>query len=308
VVLIECGWHANDFIAKAYKDAANLACPSVQVQVLDGRNTNDRKIAWASADIFCSLSDNIQETFGIAPVEAMAAGIPVVVSDWNGYKDTVRHGVDGFRIPTLMPEAGLGNDLALRHAQEIDTYDMYCGHNCSLVAVDIEATKNAFIALFQSSHLRRKMGESGRERALSTYDWKNIIGQYERLWQELSELRLKESQKLKTVTWPWPARMNSFHGFGNYSTHKLKSTTILELVDSSLEIAISRTHSYRSLAMIDFARFVVPVNKEINSVLEIAAKGPIAAIDLLENIDVERKPFVFRGLVWLLKMGVLKVS
>jgi hypothetical protein len=102
--------------------------------------------------------------------------------------------------------------------------------------------------------------------------------------------------------------MNSFHGFGNYSTHKLKSTTILELVDSSLEIAISRTHSYRSLAMIDFARFVVPVNKEINSVLEIAAKGPIAAIDLLENIDVERKPFVFRGLVWLLKMGVLKVS
>ena len=28
----------------------------------------------------------------------MAAGLPVVVSDWDGYRDTVRDGVDGFRI------------------------------------------------------------------------------------------------------------------------------------------------------------------------------------------------------------------
>ena len=74
--------------------------------------------------MFCSLSDNIQETFGIVPIEAMAAGLPVVVSDWDGYKDTVRHGVDGFRISTCMPQAGLATDLALRHALEVDTYDM----------------------------------------------------------------------------------------------------------------------------------------------------------------------------------------
>jgi glycosyltransferase involved in cell wall biosynthesis len=37
----------------------------------------------------------------------MAAGIPVVVSDWDGYKDTVRDGVDGFRIPTFKP---MGSD------------------------------------------------------------------------------------------------------------------------------------------------------------------------------------------------------
>jgi hypothetical protein len=306
--LIECGWHANDAIARAYKDAANLACPSIQVKLLDGRKIEERKVAWASADIFCSLSDNIQETFGIAPVEAMAAGIPVVVSDWDGYKDTVRHGVDGFCIPTMMPEAGLGSDLALRHAQEIDTYDMYCGLNCTLVSVDVEATKNAFVSLFASSYLRKQMGESGRARARSIYDWKNIITQYERLWQDLSEIRLNEGKNLRAVTWQWPARMDSFHAFASYSTHKLTPSTVLTLVDSSLDLAIKRIHSYRSLAMIDFAKFVVPTTNEINSVLEIAAKGPIAAINLIENIEVERKPFVFRGLVWLLKMGVLKVS
>lgn len=138
VVLVECGWHANEYIEKAYADAAKLACPSVKVITLDGRKAEDRQTAWAGADVFCSLSDNIQETFGIVPIEAMAAGLPVVVADWDGYKDTVRDGIDGFRIPTLMPDAGLGGDLALRHALEIDTYDMYCGHACSLVAVDVE--------------------------------------------------------------------------------------------------------------------------------------------------------------------------
>ena len=125
VVLVECGWHANAFIEKAYADAARLACPSVRVVTLDGRKAEDRQTAWAGADVFCSLSDNIQETFGIVPIEAMAAGLPVVVSDWDGYKDTVRDGVDGFRIPTVMPQAGLAGDLALRHALDVDTYDMY---------------------------------------------------------------------------------------------------------------------------------------------------------------------------------------
>ena len=45
---------------------------------------------WAAADVFLSLVDNIQETFGITPLEAMAAGLPVVASDWDGYRYTMR--------------------------------------------------------------------------------------------------------------------------------------------------------------------------------------------------------------------------
>ena len=71
--------------------------------------------AWAAGDIFISLSDSIQETFGLTPIEAMAAGLPVVVSDWNGYKDTVRDGVDGFRIPTWTPPPGVGERIAVEY-------------------------------------------------------------------------------------------------------------------------------------------------------------------------------------------------
>ena len=185
VVLVECGWHANAFIEKAYADAARLACPSVRVVTLDGRKAEDRQTAWAGADVFCSLSDNIQETFGIVPIEAMAAGLPVVVSDWDGYKDTVRDGVDGFRIPTVMPQAGLAGDLALRHALEVDTYDMYCGHTCSLVAVDVQAAAAAFERLFNSPELRRHIALH-EER----------LGQYRAIEQQLRNLTLQQRQCL----------------------------------------------------------------------------------------------------------------
>ncbi len=306
VVLVECGWHANDFIAKAYADAAALACPSVRVVTLDGRKAEDRQTAWAGADVFCSLSDNIQETFGIVPIEAMAAGLPVVVSDWDGYKDTVRDGVDGLRIATLMPQAGLGGDLALRHALEVDTYDMYCGHACSLVAVDVQAAAVAFERLFNSPELRRQMGEAGRARAQALYDWKPIIGQYEALWASLSELRAAQAKDLQPLAHPWPARMDPFHAFASYPTQSLTPQTVLGLVDADLNTAVARALAYRQLAMVDFARNILPTEAEVRVVLA-AAQWPAAASGLLQGIAPERQPFVFRALAWLLKLGVLKV-
>lgn len=306
VVLVECGWHANDFIAKAFADAARIACPSVRVVTLDGRKAEDRQTAWASADVFCSLSDNIQETFGLAPVEAMAAGLPVVVADWDGYRDTVRDRVDGFRIPTLMPGAGLGGDLALRHALAIDTYDLYCGHSCMLVAVDVAATTQAFIRLFTSPELRKQMGEAGRQRAREVYDWAAIIPQYEALWAHLAEIRTAQSKALKPLPHPWPARMDPFHAFASYPTRTLAPDTVLRLVDADVAAALKRTLTYRQLAMVDFARAILPSEEEIHAVLHAAASGPKAAVELIAPVPAERQPFLFRSLAWLVKLGVLE--
>jgi glycosyltransferase involved in cell wall biosynthesis len=306
VVLLECGWHANEFISKAYAQAASLACPSVRVVKLDGRKPEDRQTAWASTDVFCSLSDNIQETFGIAPIEAMAAGIPVVVSDWDGYKDTVRDGIDGFRIPTLMPQAGLGGDLALRHSVGLDTYDMYCGHACSLVAVDVQATEQAFERLFNSPQLRRQMGEAGRERAVGVYDWKTVIGQYEALWAHLRDIRAKEGKDIKPLAHPWPARMDPFHAFASYPSQALTPQTVLALVDANVELALQRTLQYRQLAMIDFAKLILPSEDEIKAVLS-AGTNQQSAEQWVQGVPTERRLYVLRLLAWLLKLGVLKV-
>jgi hypothetical protein len=305
VVLVECGWHANPLIAKAYTEAGQLACPNVKIITLDGRVAENRQIAWASADVFCSLSDNIQETFGLAPIEAMAAGLPVVVSDWDGYKDTVRDGLDGFRIPTLMPDSGMGGDLALRHALEIDNYDHYCGYACSFIGVDVIVAADAFTKLFESPALRQRMGLAGQERARSLYDWKVIIPQYEALWAEQNRDRKSEPRKNQAIADRWPARMDPFFSFANYSTQTLTLDSQFLLVDSDLDTALNRIVQYRQLTMIDYAKLMLPTDVEIRQVLLRGFNGQITAQELVMDIPLDRRPLVLRSLAWMVKLGIL---
>ncbi|WP_430423769.1 glycosyltransferase family 4 protein [Phenylobacterium sp.] len=81
VVFAMAGWFPSEPDRGHYEAAARAHAPDVDVRFVDG---NDRALLgdlWAAGDIFLSLVDNIQETFGITPLEAMAAGLPVVASD-----------------------------------------------------------------------------------------------------------------------------------------------------------------------------------------------------------------------------------
>jgi len=308
VLLVEFGLHPNAHIAAAYRAAAQLACPDVRVLTLDGSAPRNRDTAWAGADVFCSLSDNIQETFGIVPIEAMAAGLPVVVSDWDGYKDTVRDGVDGFRIPTLMPAGGLGADLAQRHAMNTDTFDMYIGQASSLVAVDVAAAAHAFGRLFASPALRAAMGAAGRERARSVFDWQVVIGCYEALWAQLADLRGARPHDQKTLAHPWPARMDPFHTFTSYPTQTLGAQTRLALADPSADLGAGRVAAYRELAMVNYAKLVLPTEAEVHQVLAGLSDGPAPAGELVRGFEAARQAFVFRSLTWLVKLGVLRLD
>ena len=243
----------------------------------------------------------------------MAAGIPVVVSDWDGYKDTVRHGVDGFRIPTLMPEAGLATDLAQRHALDVDTYDMYCGHTSSLIAVDIQQAANAFTQLFHSSELRTQMGAAGKARAQSTYDWRVIIQQYEALWAEQDKVRVSSAQSSAASSiQTWPARMDPFLAFETYPTQLLQRNTVLELsgpmqAQNSSEI-LAYIKSLLALSMVNYAKIVLPTENEILAVVQQALQGPQAAFSLVQQVPAHRQAFVFRSLAWLVKLGILQVQ
>jgi hypothetical protein len=59
--------------------------------------------------------------------------------------------------------------------------------------------------------------------------------------------------------------------------------------------------------MVSFAKWVLPTDAEIEAVLKQAAVGPQEALQLVQTVDNARKPFVFRTLAWLLKIGILKV-
>ena len=102
VHLILAGWAAHPAIHEAFVAGAGLFADNVRTSIVDGRDPLMRRQVWHAADVFVSPSDNIQETFGLAVLEAMACGLPVVASDWDGYRDLVDHGRSGFLIPTTM--------------------------------------------------------------------------------------------------------------------------------------------------------------------------------------------------------------
>jgi glycosyltransferase involved in cell wall biosynthesis len=186
--LVLYGQSPNEPVAAAYRQAAAQYAPDVRTVILDGAAV-DPAVAWAAGDVFCSLADNIQETFGLTPVEAMACGLPCVVSDWDGYKDTVREGVDGFRIRTFAPAPGSGEAVAAAYEGAELNYNLYLWATSVSTALDIPQLTDRLEVLIGDADLRRTMGEAGRARARTTYDWAVVYRQYVDLWNELDARR-----------------------------------------------------------------------------------------------------------------------
>lgn len=304
IVLIQCGWFTNENIDSAFKQGADDYCENVRVIWTDGREIEERTNSWASADIFISLSDNIQETFGLTPIEAMAAGLPVIATDWNGYRDTIHDGEDGFLIPTWMPSVPRGEHFAARYEAGIDSYDRYCGLTCQTVSIDHRALANALERLILDEDLRRIMGERGRQRAKSEYDWSVIIKMYFDLWQDLSEVRKHHPDThVEGAPRCSPSRLDPYDLFASYPTNAIEPHTTVNLAvdDGSLEAIANHP-------LFSYARGRILSIEQLQSLLQ-AARDP-ADSSLLE---VSRKAGValddaIIGAAWLAKIGFLRCS
>jgi starch synthase len=264
-------------------------------------NAAQRATAWAAADVFCSLVDNVQETFGLTPIEAMAAGLPVVASDWNGYRDTVRDGIDGFLVPTLMLQAPLGADLAARYELGADNYDVYCGYASQLVPVDAAAAEVR--RLFADAGLRHRMGESSRQRAETLYDWRIVIASYQALWADLAERRRSDPNLADRPTPAAnPARLDPFAAFASYPTATLDDDQVARLAPGADAAMLAER---RALAMVAFAAAILP---HIQAMLDLLAEGPRRVGELLATLPPARRSGMARGLVWLGKLDMIRLS
>jgi hypothetical protein len=106
--------------------------------------------------------------------------------------------------------------------------------------------------------------------------------------------------------------MDPFYAFESYPTNLLHRNTLLELsgpmhAKNSNEI-LSHVHSLRQLAMVNYAKIVLPTDAELVAVVQQALQGPQAAIALVQQVPAQRQAFVFRSLAWLVKLGVLQVQ
>ena len=304
--LIHCGWFPNEAHGTLFRNVGKEICPEVNLIFVDGLDPEARTTIWSAADIFTSLTDNIQESFGLTPIEAMAAGLPVIVSDWDGYRDTVRDGIDGYRIPTLMAPAPFGGDLAYQHATGAINYDTYIGRTSQFVAVDIEACAIALINLAEDSSLRQRMGAEGRRRAEARYDWKIIITEYQYLWGELAAIRQSagESVALEEAGPARPARPDPFHAFSSYPSTSLAPSDIVSRTETGEEWL----KLLRASPLVSFAEEVLPSEDESLKILRIIADSAQPVANIVGCFAPERQGLIFRGLVWLAKFGLVAIA
>lgn len=165
------GYFLNKKFEEDFRAAAADLCQKASVSFVLNTEPDFPDGIWAAADIFSSPSDNIQESFRLTPIEAMASGLPVVISDWDGYREALSDGTEGFLVPTLAPLPGTGADQAYRYLTEEDNYGEYLAGASSATAVDLDALTAALIKLIEDPELRRRMGEAGAARAEAVYDW-----------------------------------------------------------------------------------------------------------------------------------------
>ena len=304
IVLIECGMYASDGIKEAFYKASKSICPSINIIRVNGGGNNEKLKAYAAADIFCSLSDNIQETFGITPIEAMASGLPVIVSDWNGYKDTVRDGIDGYRIPTFMPESGNGIDFAIRYALEIDNFDMYIGNISNSISVSDSYLMQAFYKLITNDKLRVEMSKNAIKRVSDEFDWSKIIIKYQNLWDDLINIRINS----ENYNYKWSSRLDPFYAFSAYPTFSITDESKLKLKENDLDLTMKKLDKVKKLFIVNYSNYTMPDQKFLIRIVEVISDQIVTIYALKSNFKEINSTYLIRSIAWMNKFGIVEIQ
>ncbi|MEY4984007.1 MAG: hypothetical protein RIR62_2273 [Pseudomonadota bacterium] len=215
--LVLYGNAPDDYSKRVFERGAAGLMPDVGYHPLPHDGAAARLAALSAADMFLFPIDNLQESFGIAPVEAMAAGLPVIASDWDGIRDTV-DGAGGIRIPTCGARPEHTVLTGLRHFGGTDSYVQYLSQMSAVTQIDVPRLAEAIGALARDDGRRKAMGQAAAARARRLFDWSVVVPQVQDLIAELAAIRARadaaDHPPVPPVALPVaPAPMALFAGF-----------------------------------------------------------------------------------------------
>ncbi len=279
------------------------ACAS-RIDLISNQDSRFQQGLWAAADIFISLVDNIQESFGLTPVEAMACGLPMVISNWDGYRGSIRHNEDGFLIETIAPPISAGMEMAQSYYNE-QNYGSALIAASQSTAIDIAACASALRQLAENEELRRQMGASGRARARDIFDWRHVIKAYEDLWRDLAARRMTQSQSLLPTDWPavHPAFPNPLRMFESFPSRTLD-------LQDKLTVRTDEAYITRIMAHeMNFFRpdMLIDKNSILSLIEGIRTAGQARVADILAPFPHHTHDQLLRCLGWMLKFGICAV-
>ncbi len=235
IILIECGQFSHPNLKKCLTDLYKLF-PGFTRIVYGGTDPVDEILKWqvlAASNVFVSLSDNIQETFGLSLLEAMLSEVPIIASDWSGYRDIVEDGETGFLIPTndLLPSLEFDSLYSQYENKSID-YDHWIGIASLGVTLSSEYLYNSFLKLYESPDIGERIGECGLKRFENIFSTRVISSRYRELYDELNSIRIHfKSNSIYNN----PIQTNIYGNlFSGFSSAKIKPCTSIVILDLEL--------------------------------------------------------------------------
>lgn len=292
VRLVLAGWtEAGDDVPEALAGfARNLGISCTIVKRPDDAM---RAKLYAGADIFVSPSDNVQETFGLALLEAGAAMLPVVAADWSGYRDIVRHGETGFLIPTIGPADTTRTDVLAHIFYDNQTHLALAQET----VVQIPALSLALRVLIHDSGLRLAMGRAAFERVRQFFSWPDVIAHHVALWDELRAIPV-DREVFGSVA--HPLEFSYARIFSGYPAQVLQGNLFVQI--SALGQALYRGREGPVL----YAGIEEWLPQEYIRRILVRSMRPVPVERLRAIFGAEPLEDADRVILWLLKQGYLE--
>ncbi len=303
LIVVFNGYFNDTENERAFAEAIQATTKKAEARIIKHGDIDFPDGLWAAADIFCSPIDSIQESFGLTPLEAMASGLPSVVSDWDGYRETVRDNIDGILVPTLAAPPGAGAALAYDNFVRPGHYGDYLGATAQSSAVDIEALARALHTLAVSDELRRDMGAAARRRAREVFEWSRIIRLYGGLFDELAERRAAAPELGGDFAGLHPSHPDPFTMFGSFPTAHLELAGRVELAGVDWKRAIQRIGLKTGLV---FAGSLIELEELPFVIGQMEAAPGCTVEELAQALGAPDRAKLLRTLTWLVKLGLCR--
>ncbi len=304
--LVMMGYFVPKDAEVQFQQLATDVCVKAKVKFIASNDPLYPDGLWAAGDIFLSLIDNMQESFGLTPIEAMAAGLPRVISDWDGYRDSVQHGEDGFLIKTRQPPPGMGKELATLLLSGKEVYGGYLAKTALSVAIDVDMAAQAIKLLIEDKDKRRTIIEKARIRVRNQYDWKKIILSYQQLWQEMAAKRLRDKANIAPLSWSsvMPQAPDPYSMYATYPSKPFAETDRVSLSASSETIKMLWRHEINVLAI----DMMLPADDMTALINYVSKQGTTMCGDIFKQFPSFDRSRLWRALGWLIKLGIISVK
>lgn len=252
-------------------------------------------LLYAASDVVLCLSDTLIENYGLIAVEAMACGVPIVASNWGGYRETVTDGETGIHVPTLWADWD----------EELDAFgDMGGGLTLAMAAQatanDTVVLERALATLLDDDQLRYRMGAAGRRRALAEFGLDTMARRYVTLWREqIAEANGAGAARPAGISYPRVPEM-----FADYPSRHLASGDRIAITEHGRALLLD----FRSFAPVSGN----PIDEQPVRALLAALDGEAAEVgavlaEAAANAGMSGSA-LRRHLVWLVKQGCARLA